>query len=69
MSPEIGVGSLQTASLWEWSTLFHKGCAKGQPQSPQGPGGGNPEGRQSTGWEITGTVWEMAINPGTTLGV
>lgn len=49
MSPDIGIRSLQTAGLWEWSALFYKGCVKGQPQSPQGLGGGHSGGRQKRG--------------------
>ena len=69
MSPDKGIRSLQTGKPWEWSTLSIKDVSKDSYRVHRDGRGVIQEGDKSMGREITGTIWEMVVNPGTALAV
>lgn len=68
-SPHKGIRSLQTSKPREGSPLSVKDGSKDSYRVCRDWEGVIQEGDKSVEWEITGTIWEMVVNPETALGV
>lgn len=64
-----GIRSLQTSKPQEWSPLSVKDGSKDSYRVRRDWEGVIQEGDKSVEWEITGTIWEMVVNPETAIGV